>query len=80
MSLEDDFPSFSKAIDNKEGYLSSVEKFCLDKQKVREAIHKGFEKAGIFDTPSHIRTSEQEGRGYALFELEKELGLSEVKK
>lgn len=47
----------------------------LDKQKVKDVIERGFKKAKIYDTPSHVRTDEEQGRGYALFELKKELGL-----
>jgi len=52
-----------------------VQKHCLDKQRVRDAIKKGHKKAGTFDTPSHVMTEEQHGRAYALGELERELGL-----
>ena len=88
MPFEKEFPSLeskqledSKVEDDDEFtgdmfvWVSDVEKYCLDKTRVKEAIEKLLKKAELYNCPADFRTDESNGRIYALCELEKELGL-----
>lgn len=85
MTFEKEFPSFKFGetygrVDMHEPRemvtrLVHLQDFCLDKQRVREAIKKIATDNNLNNTPQLAKTDEQKGIYRALLDLMKELGL-----